>query len=153
MKRKLPDMINDDRDNYGDYDIIGETQRNQVVTGGTQEPTNNNYLKIQSQLKVSRLNRLKMEDFFTRYRALGGVVPIWKGLINKINNTLPTEHQVLIEHGWVIYNNTTHTLLETRRNRERQRNAVKIQRWWRRLQVVLMTLLMHGMDKVWILYH
>ena len=63
--------------------------------------------------------------------------------------------EVVIEDGDVVLSEGTYQLFERKRIQVRERSALRIQRWWRRvtrlvcqMQVVLQTLAINGLDKV-----
>ena len=92
MNRKLPDMINDDRD----HDTF-DTDNHAIITIIRQHTKESN---VEQNIKLKEDN---------------------------------DDNQ------------------EIRKKKELERNTVIIQRWWRQRQLVLHTLLIYGMDKVWMI--
>ena len=92
MNRKLPDMINDDRD----HDTF-DTDNHAIITIIRQHTEESN---VEQNIKLKEDN---------------------------------DDNQ------------------EIRKKKELERNTVIIQRWWRQRQLVLHTLLIYGMDKVWMI--
>ena len=113
---------------------------------------------------LSHRLRLKMEVFYAQYRVVAGgstgagtsTVARREGMVKHVNRELSMAGmEADIEDGDVVLSEGTYQLLERKRIQVREKSALRIQRWWRRvtrlvcqMQVVLQTLAINGLDKV-----